>query len=56
MPVGDDDCRYLGEVKIRPKGRERREGQAEIESPLVNNRFAYAPAIAIGAVVATLRW
>jgi hypothetical protein len=34
MPVGDDDCRYLGEVKIRPKGRERREGQAEIESPL----------------------
>lgn len=29
---------------------------AEIESPLVDNRFAYAPAIAIGAVVATLRW
>lgn len=29
---------------------------AEIESPLADNRFAYAPAIAIGAVVATLRW
>jgi len=29
---------------------------AEIESPLVNNRFAYAPAIAIGAIVAAVRW
>lgn len=29
---------------------------AEIESPAVNNRFAYAPAIAIGALVAALRW
>ena len=27
----------------------------EIESPLQNNRFAYAPAIAIGAMLATLR-
>ncbi len=29
---------------------------ADIESPHVNNRFAYAPAIAIGALVAALRW
>ena len=28
----------------------------EIESPLVNNRFAYAPAIAIGAIAAALQW
>jgi prepilin peptidase CpaA len=28
---------------------------ADIESPRANNRFAYAPAIAIGAIVAALR-
>jgi prepilin peptidase CpaA len=28
----------------------------EIESPHVDNRFAYAPAIAVGAVMAAVRW
>ena len=28
----------------------------EIESPHVNNRFAYAPAIAIGAIAASVQW
>jgi prepilin peptidase CpaA len=28
----------------------------EIESPHVDNRFAYAPAIAVGAVIAALGW
>ena len=31
------------------------EGNAEIEHPLTPNRFAYAPAIAIGTVLAALR-
>jgi hypothetical protein len=29
---------------------------AAIESPEANNRFAYAPAIAIGVVMAALAW
>ena len=29
---------------------------ADIESPLMDNRFAYAPAIAIGTIVAAYRW
>jgi prepilin peptidase CpaA len=42
-----------GTVRLVAKGRS---ATAAIESPAADNRFAYAPAIAIGVVIAALSW